>query len=52
MSDEWSTITLRKKTMKRIELLKVHPKQSYDEVLTEFFKNKRVMAAYHKVKVK
>ena len=33
--EKWTTITVRVTTRDRLEQLKIHPKQSYDEILTK-----------------
>ena len=37
--NEWTTIALLRETKDRLDKQKVHPKQSYDEVIQELLKN-------------
>ena len=38
---EETTIMVKKKTSKVLEELKIHPRQSYDEVIQELLKNNK-----------
>ena len=40
--EELTTISLKKKTKTRLDSFKIHPNQSYDEVLNEFMDNAKV----------
>tara|TARA_B100000315_G_scaffold64544_1_gene58584 strand:+ start:260 stop:388 length:129 start_codon:yes stop_codon:yes gene_type:complete len=42
MKEDITTIKLKKKTVELLFKLKIHPRQSYEEVILELIKKKRV----------
>lgn len=38
--EEWTMISVRKETLKKFKKLKIHPRQSYDEMICNMIKEK------------